>query len=141
MAPLDGLAVVITGSGRGLGREYALAVAAAGGRVVVNDVDGAEAVAAEVRARGGEAVVSTASVTGPGAGEELVRTAVEACAATFRRPGGHDRTRRPGLGRRRVRGAGGAGPLRGRPGAGDPRSRPLSPAGGSGVAVRAAAGS
>jgi NAD(P)-dependent dehydrogenase (short-subunit alcohol dehydrogenase family) len=48
---------VVTGAGVGLGRAEALALAAAGAKVVVNDIgDNAEAVAAEIRAAGGEAV-------------------------------------------------------------------------------------
>ncbi|HMG44285.1 MAG TPA: SDR family oxidoreductase [Acidimicrobiales bacterium] len=57
--------VVITGAGQGLGRAYALAAAADGAHVVVNDVNGvaAEAVVAEIVGLGGEGSVSTASVT------------------------------------------------------------------------------
>ncbi len=66
---------IVTGAGGGLGREHALALARRGARVVVNDfgraatgTDGvertaAEAVAEEIRAAGGEAMVNGASVT------------------------------------------------------------------------------
>ncbi|HWC33635.1 MAG TPA: SDR family NAD(P)-dependent oxidoreductase [Mycobacteriales bacterium] len=54
---LAGGVAVVTGAGVGLGRAEALALAAAGAKVVVNDIgDNAEAVAAEIRASGGEAV-------------------------------------------------------------------------------------
>jgi NAD(P)-dependent dehydrogenase (short-subunit alcohol dehydrogenase family) len=76
----DGLAAAVTGAGRGLGREFALALAARGAAVVVNDigtssdtdrygsgtveaVDPAGAVAAEIVAAGGRAVANRASVT------------------------------------------------------------------------------
>jgi NAD(P)-dependent dehydrogenase (short-subunit alcohol dehydrogenase family) len=54
---LAGGVAVVTGAGVGLGRAEALALAAAGAKVVVNDIgDNAEAVAAEIRAAGGEAI-------------------------------------------------------------------------------------
>lgn len=55
MGVLDGKAAIITGAGRGIGREEALLLAAEGARVTVNDVDSeaAEAVAAEIRESGG----------------------------------------------------------------------------------------
>jgi NAD(P)-dependent dehydrogenase (short-subunit alcohol dehydrogenase family) len=54
---LAGGVAVVTGAGVGLGRAEALALAAAGAKVVVNDIgDNANAVAAEIRAAGGEAV-------------------------------------------------------------------------------------
>ena len=74
MATLDGRVCIVTGAGRGLGREHALALAAEGARVVVNDlgggVDGTGAdagpaadVVAEIKDMGGEAVANTDSVT------------------------------------------------------------------------------
>lgn len=54
---LDGLVAVVTGAGQGLGRAEALALSAAGARVVLNDIgEGAQAVADEIKAAGGEAI-------------------------------------------------------------------------------------
>lgn len=77
----DGTPVVITGAGHGLGRSYALELASAGARVVVNDVDreAAEAVVAEVGAAGGTAVASAHSVADPAACRELV----DLCVSEF----------------------------------------------------------
>lgn len=76
--------VVITGAGSGIGREFALAFAAQGARVVVNDLgrseDGgsaAEAVVAEIRAAGGEAVASIDSVAEWDAAQRIVQTALD----------------------------------------------------------------
>src|SRR3954451_13213920 len=56
-AELEGGVAVVTGAGAGLGRAEALALGAAGAKVVVNDIgEGAEKVAAEVVAAGGEAI-------------------------------------------------------------------------------------
>ncbi|MGK2949715.1 MAG: SDR family oxidoreductase [Acidimicrobiales bacterium] len=79
MGSLDGRVAIITGAGRGLGREHALLFAAEGAKVVVNDLgDVAEETAAEIRAAGGEAVGSTASITEWEGGQALVDTALEA---------------------------------------------------------------
>jgi NAD(P)-dependent dehydrogenase (short-subunit alcohol dehydrogenase family) len=76
---LDGRVAIITGAGRGLGREHALLFAAEGARLVVNDLgEAAGEVAQEIRADGGEAVASNADITDWGGGQELVGAAVEA---------------------------------------------------------------
>lgn len=77
MSTLNGKVVIITGAGGGLGRAYALAVAAAGARVVVNDVDAAatSAVVGEIEAAGGTAVAHVGSVADWDAAEALVALA------------------------------------------------------------------
>jgi NAD(P)-dependent dehydrogenase (short-subunit alcohol dehydrogenase family) len=84
----DDRVAVITGSGRGLGRAYALLLASRGARVVVNDTGGslggegadagpAEEVAREIRAAGGEAAVCTRSVSTPDEGNAIIETALD----------------------------------------------------------------
>jgi NAD(P)-dependent dehydrogenase (short-subunit alcohol dehydrogenase family) len=84
----EGRVVIVTGAGRGLGREYALGLARCGARVVVNDLGGSvhgdgtdESVAAqvvdEIRAEGGTAVASGDSVATAAGGEAILRTALE----------------------------------------------------------------
>src|SRR5580765_3834976 len=86
---LDGRVAIITGAGRGLGREHALLFAAEGAKVVVNDLGGAadgggsdrtaaEQVVDEITAMGGEAVANADSVSDWNGGEALVNTAIEA---------------------------------------------------------------
>ncbi len=70
MGVLDGKAVIVTGAGRGIGREEAMLLASEGANVTVNDVDGniASEVVAEIRAAQGTARVDTHDVsTWPGA--------------------------------------------------------------------------
>jgi 3-oxoacyl-[acyl-carrier protein] reductase len=74
---LAGGVALVTGAGVGLGRAEALALAAAGARVVVNDIGaGAEAVAAEITAAGGEAVAAPGDVSDWDFCAGLVKTAV-----------------------------------------------------------------
>jgi NAD(P)-dependent dehydrogenase (short-subunit alcohol dehydrogenase family) len=83
----DEQVAVITGAGGGLGKQYALLLASRGARVVVNDTGGsvtgggsnvaaAHAVAEEIRARGGEAVADTHSVTNPEGGQAIIDAAL-----------------------------------------------------------------
>jgi NAD(P)-dependent dehydrogenase (short-subunit alcohol dehydrogenase family) len=85
---LEGRVAIITGAGRGLGREHALLFAREGARVVVNDIgtalDGAgrdtsvaEQVVDEIRAAGGEAVANTDDVADWEAARRLVEQAVD----------------------------------------------------------------
>jgi NAD(P)-dependent dehydrogenase (short-subunit alcohol dehydrogenase family) len=84
-----GKVVAVTGAGGGIGRDLALALAAEGARVVVNDVgvsasgEGgslapAEAVVAEIRAAGGEAVANADSVAEPTSAQRIVQCALDA---------------------------------------------------------------
>jgi NAD(P)-dependent dehydrogenase (short-subunit alcohol dehydrogenase family) len=85
---LEGKVAIVTGAGRGIGREHALALARAGARVVVNDLGGslagegedttpAQQVTDEIAGLGGEAVASYDDVSDFAAAERLVRQALE----------------------------------------------------------------
>jgi NAD(P)-dependent dehydrogenase (short-subunit alcohol dehydrogenase family) len=89
MAGVEERVIVVTGAGNGLGREYALVLARAGARVVVNDLGGArdgsgagsaaaDAVVAEITAAGGEAVANYDSVATEAGGAAIVQTALDA---------------------------------------------------------------
>ncbi|HEY9312507.1 SDR family NAD(P)-dependent oxidoreductase [Williamsia sp.] len=85
----DNRVAVITGAGRGLGRQYALLLASLGAKVVVNDpgssisgegttADPAEDVVSEIRAAGGEAIANTDSVATAEGGRAIIEAAVDA---------------------------------------------------------------
>ena len=88
MGALEGRVAIITGAGRGIGREHALLFAAEGAKVVVNDLGGApdgggsdrtaaEQVADEITAMGGEAVANADDVADWEGGQRLINAAVE----------------------------------------------------------------
>jgi NAD(P)-dependent dehydrogenase (short-subunit alcohol dehydrogenase family) len=85
----DNQVAVITGAGGGLGKQYALLLAARGARIVVNDTGGsvtgygcdleaAHATADEIRRLGGQAIADTHSVTTPEGGKAIIDTALRA---------------------------------------------------------------
>ncbi|MDZ4825331.1 MAG: SDR family oxidoreductase [Actinomycetota bacterium] len=89
MGALNGRVAIITGAGRGLGREHALLFAAEGAKVVVNDLGGdmrgeggdqspAMEVVEEIKAMGGEAVVNGDNVADWDGAARMVRQAVDA---------------------------------------------------------------
>ena len=84
----DGRVAIVTGAGRGIGREHALSLAANGAKVVVNDLGGnvdgsggdltpAQQVVEEIKAMGGEAVANGDSVSSWEGAQRLINTAVE----------------------------------------------------------------
>src|SRR5215471_14851056 len=88
MGALDGRIAIITGAGRGLGREHALLFAREGAKVVVNDLGGdmhgegadrapAQQVVDEITAMGGEAVANLDSAADWEGAERLIRTAID----------------------------------------------------------------
>ena len=89
MGALEGRVAIITGAGRGIGREHALLFAAEGAKVVVNDLGGAndgigtditpaQQVVDEIRAMGGEAVVNGDNVADWEGAQRMVNAAIEA---------------------------------------------------------------
>jgi NAD(P)-dependent dehydrogenase (short-subunit alcohol dehydrogenase family) len=78
MGSLEGRVAVITGAGRGIGREHALLFASEGASVVVNDVDAGPAheVAAEIVAAGGAAVANSDDISSWDGAERLIERAV-----------------------------------------------------------------
>ncbi|MGC5168907.1 SDR family NAD(P)-dependent oxidoreductase [Luteimicrobium sp. DT211] len=80
MGTLDGKVALVSGAGRGIGREIALKLASEGAAVVVNDLDDepAATTVADVVAAGGRAVPCAGSVTDEGFAERFVQTAVDA---------------------------------------------------------------
>ncbi|HUN51970.1 MAG TPA: SDR family oxidoreductase [Candidatus Sulfotelmatobacter sp.] len=80
--------IVVTGAGRGIGRDIALLAAAEGGKVVVNDLGGtaegegadagvANQVVKEIKAAGGSAVANGDSVADPAGAERIIKTAID----------------------------------------------------------------
>lgn len=72
--------VIVTGAGGGLGKAYALALAAEGANVVVNDIraDAADAVMAEIKAAGGQALANTGDITDMAGARGIVDAALNA---------------------------------------------------------------
>ena len=93
MGSLDGRVAIITGAGRGIGREHALFFAAEGAKVVVNDLgatnDGtgadispAQSVVEEIRGMGGEAIVNGENVADWQGAQRMINAAMLVNAAT-----------------------------------------------------------
>jgi NAD(P)-dependent dehydrogenase (short-subunit alcohol dehydrogenase family) len=89
MGALDGRVAIITGAGRGIGREHALLFAAEGAKVVVNDLGGAndgtgaditpaQQVVEEIKGLGGEAIVNGDNVADWQGAQRLINSAIEA---------------------------------------------------------------
>jgi NAD(P)-dependent dehydrogenase (short-subunit alcohol dehydrogenase family) len=85
---VEGKVIVVTGAGRGIGKEIALLAAAEGGKVVVNDLGGAadgegadtsvaQQVVAEIETAGGQAVANGDSVADPQGAERIIKTAID----------------------------------------------------------------
>src|SRR5438034_151605 len=93
MDTLDGRVAIITGAGRGLGREHALLFASEGAKIVVNDLGGdqagggadatpAQQTVEDIRAMGGEAVVNGENVADWEGARRLVEQAIDPGART-----------------------------------------------------------
>src|SRR4051794_29255922 len=88
MAGVEGRVIAVTGAGNGLGREYALTLARASAKVVVNDLGGArdgsgggsaaaDAVVAQITEAGGEAAANYDSVATEEGGAAVVQSALD----------------------------------------------------------------
>jgi 3-oxoacyl-[acyl-carrier protein] reductase len=80
MGQMDGKVAIVTGSGRGIGKEIALRLVRDGAKVVINDIDDAPAkeTVAEIEKMGGKAVMCNGDVAKPDFGDRIVKTAVDA---------------------------------------------------------------
>ena len=77
---LSGKSAVVTGSGRGIGRETAHLLAQAGAKLTIADLDGASAkiVAEEIRAKGGAAIAVQLDVTNAASTQAMARATLDA---------------------------------------------------------------
>ena len=80
MGKLEGRSCIVTGAGRGIGRAVALAFAAEGARVLINDVDASSAdlVAKEITSAGGNAATNNQPIGSVAAAESLLSDCLEA---------------------------------------------------------------